>query len=763
MPPPEEAALSSISAPLRNARASAGSTGADATHAGAKGRLARGVGRVCGRIADASAPRDALPRLRHRPDLQGLRGIAVVLVVLSHAGVPWLAGGYIGVDVFLVLSGYLITSLLLHEATATGSVSLVTFYARRARRILPAATLVLVTTALVATLTLPYSRADQVLRDVLWAAFFAANVHVAAVGTDYFTADLPPSPVQHFWSLAVEEQFYVVWPVVVALVLAVGLRRHRAGAVGARRRVLLLAVLVACLCVASFAWATTSSATDPTGAYFSTPARVWELGVGALLALTGRLPSRLPFAVRVLLSWGGLAAVLAPAVTFDATTAVPGPSALLPVLGTVALLAAGAAGPGAGAGRLLSGRRLGRLGDLSYGFYLWHWPFLVLPALHVGSELRLLDKVGLVLLALAASALSYRLLEDPVRRVRSLGHRPHLALSLWPLAVTAVLGTALWCGGRIAVAAAAGSGAPVVVRAGSGTSQSTATDTEPIAAAVEQAVDQARADAPLPAVAQDLRTLAEDKWDRVESCVADQGDTSADLCPVGDVGADRTIVVLGDSHAGQWLPPVARLGQEQGWRVVPLVKYGCPAIDWPAWRSLEERPSTECSRFHDWALDQVAALRPEVVVVGSRATLELADERATAPLTSGAAALDAWQTGMGRLVERLSESAGAVRLVLDTPSLDEEPADCLSAPEATMGTCTADLPVLVSDVNARTRAAAASEGAQVVDMTRYVCAEHTCPMVVSGIAVYADDNHLSATYVDHIATAFIDSLDLPAD
>lgn len=724
----------------------------------------RVVRRVAGRVADVVAPHDALPRLARRPDLQGLRGVAVLLVVLAHADLPGLRGGFVGVDVFLVLSGYLITSLLLHEATSTGSVSLVAFYARRARRILPAATLTLVVTAFVATLTLPYVRADQVVRDVLWSTFFAANVHFGALGADYFTADLPPSPVQHFWSLAVEEQFYVVWPAVLVLVLAVGLRRDRAGAEGARRRLPLLALVVLALCAGSFAWATTQAVAHPPAAYFSTPARVWELGAGALLAFTGRLPSRLPFAARVMLSWGGLAAVLVAATTFDATTPVPGPPAALPVLGTVALLAAGAAAPGAGACRLLSNQRLSQLGDLSYAFYLWHWPFLVLPAAYVGRQLGLLSNLGLLLLALGVSALSYRLLEDPVRRVRTLGRRPHLALSLWPLAVTAVLTTALWCGGRIAAAAAGGgsitAGAHLDVSAVPVADRASRTG-DPQADAVAAAVDAAWLDAPLPSVTQDLRTLAADKWDRDESCVADQNESSAALCPVGDIDADRTLVLLGDSHAGMWLPPLDELGREQGWRVVPLLKYGCAAVDWPTWRPKEGRPATECSQFHDWAMDQVAASRPDVVVVGSRATLDLTDDGATGPSTSTYAALDAWRTGMRRLVTELSASAGTVRLVLDTPALGEEPADCLSDPGATMGTCTIDQPQLVSDVNARTGAVAAATGAGVVDMTRYVCADDRCPMVVSNTAVYADDNHLSATYVERIGDAFTDRLDLP--
>ena len=727
-----------------------------------------------------AAPRDALPRQPHRHDLQGLRGVAVLLVVLCHAGVPGLRGGYIGVDVFLVLSGYLITSLLLHEATATGSVSLVAFYARRARRILPAATLTLVATALIATLTLPYTRADQIVQDVLWATFFAANVHAAAVGTDYFTAGQPPSPVQHFWSLAVEEQFYLVWPALLVLVLAVGLRKHRAGAEGARRRMPLLALLVALACVLSYAWADRGVASDPTGIYFSTSARVWELGAGALLAMTGSLPSRLPFVLRALLAWAGLAAVVVAAVTFDDTTLMPGSAALLPVLGTVALLAAGTSGALPGAARFLAGRRLGWLGDVSYGFYLWHWPALVLPAAYVGYELGLLANLGLLLLALAVSALSSRLLENPVRRVQALGRRPDLALSLWPLAVTAVLSTALWCGGQIAVAAAGGtapasaatvqpdssmlaSAATAGAQFGTGVTAGpdalTAAEIAAAKAAVRAAADPAVADEPVPPLSQDLRTLAMDKWDRDTKCVASDDQTSAQLCPVGDLEADRTIVLLGDSHAGMWLPALEQLGREQGWRIVPLIKFGCPAVAWPLWHSGEEQTNTSCTDFHDWAVDQVAALDPDLVVAGSRAILDFANEHGTGPLEADAAA-DAWEAGLRRTLRELAPHAEQVSLVLDTPTTPEVPADCLSTSGATLGSCTTQMPAEVSELNARTEAVAREAGAHVVDMEPFVCAHGRCPLVVGSTAVYADQDHLSATYVKQVTAGFVAQLQL---
>ncbi|WP_141014897.1 acyltransferase family protein [Nocardioides sambongensis] len=242
-----------------------------------------------------------------RLDIQGLRAIAVLTVVADHAGVGPLSGGFVGVDVFFVLSGFLITSLLVREADRSGRISLLGFYARRARRILPAATLVLVATLAFAAATLSYLRVERIATDVGWSAVFLANVHFSRLGTDYFAEGLPPSPVQHYWSLAVEEQFYLVWPPLLMLVLWLTGRRaaERAGA-GERRRIEgPVAIVVAVLGVASFAWSVHLLGDNQTAAYFSSLGRAWELAVGALLAVLAARLERMPTALRWVLSGAG--------------------------------------------------------------------------------------------------------------------------------------------------------------------------------------------------------------------------------------------------------------------------------------------------------------------------------------------------------------------------------------------------------------------------------------------------------------------------
>src|SRR5436190_1041733 len=262
------------------------------------------------RSSGEMAIEEPLPRLTSRPDVQGLRAVAVLVVIGAHAGVPFLQGGFVGVDVFFVVSGYVISSLLLREVTATGRVRIGDFYARRARRILPAACLVLVATSVYAAFQLPLTRVAQVLEDVKWAALFAANIHFSQLGTDYFEQDRAVSPVQHMWSLAVEEQFYLVWPLLIVVLLALV---HR-------RRVRALTVVVAVAWAASLGWSIVLTATSPVSAYFSSLTRAWELATGALLALAGHQLPRLPVAVRHALTVVGLGAVAVAVVMFSETT-----------------------------------------------------------------------------------------------------------------------------------------------------------------------------------------------------------------------------------------------------------------------------------------------------------------------------------------------------------------------------------------------------------------------------------------------------------
>ncbi|GAB2581591.1 hypothetical protein Aab01nite_58700 [Paractinoplanes abujensis] len=368
-----------------------------------------------------AAPAAAGQAGRFRPDIEGLRAVAVVLVVLFHAGVPGVGGGYIGVDVFFVISGFLITSLMMREVRETGGLSLIDFYARRARRILPAAALVLVTTLLASYHWLGFLRGDEIAEDVAWSALFAANFRFGEAGVDYLASQDAASPVQHFWSLAVEEQFYFVWPAAIVLLIWLGFR----WAIG----YWLTAAVAASLAYSMWLGGTWS--------YFSPATRAWELGAGCLLALIAHRLDRIPHRIATAMAGVGLSLIVIAAFTFDETTPFPSYAAGLPVIATVLVLA--------GRGDSVLGRwPLVWLGRLSYSFYLWHWPVLIGAEQAYEGTLTAGTRALLVLGSLGLAVVTYFGLENPIRRNVHLRRSQVLTLSLAAWLIVTPLAVVRW-------------------------------------------------------------------------------------------------------------------------------------------------------------------------------------------------------------------------------------------------------------------------------------------------------------------------------
>jgi len=336
-----------------------------------------------------------------RADIEGLRGLAVLLVVLFHAGVPWVGGGFVGVDAFFVISGFLITGLLLRERLDTGRIRVTAFYARRVRRLLPAAAVVLVATLVASSRwTAPLDRPGVAL-DAASAALSIGNVRFALAAGDYFASVAAPSPFLHFWSLGVEEQFYLVWP---ALLLVAGrlLPWPRLGT---------FAALVA-VSGASLAAAVVLTDGAPNWAFYSLPTRAWELGLGGLLAIAAPSLAGIPSPIRSLASVLGIGALVGAAVLLDASTAFPGTAALAPTLGVAAIIL----GRGAGPSILLATAPFRWLGRISYSLYLWHWPLLVLGPLALGVDPDVGLNLALAAVAVAIATVSWAVVEEPFRR-----------------------------------------------------------------------------------------------------------------------------------------------------------------------------------------------------------------------------------------------------------------------------------------------------------------------------------------------------------
>lgn len=700
------------------------------------------------------------PRSTYRTDIQGLRAVAVLLVVLGHAGVTQFSGGYVGVDVFFVLSGFLITGLLISEAKRRRGISLANFYARRARRILPAATVVLLATLMAAYVLLGRVRTGEIARETIFAAFFAVNWTFSLDGTDYFASTLPPSPIQHYWSLAVEEQFYLIWPALVLAVLFGGSRKrkskpgtykHRPSALRWKR----LAVVMSVLAVASLTYSVVFTAQAPAAAYFSSFTRVWELAVGALLALSAAQLARVPAAVQAPLGWLGMAGIAGSAMLFTETTAFPGVAALLPVASTAVVIAAGIDGPSNGPVALLGTAPLRWLGDRSYSLYLWHWPVLVIAAAYLGYELSLFQNAVLMVLALGLTMATYTYIEHPIHTGRVVADRLG-SLLMWPASFAILSIVVLISLDAVRIVPGFAAAGPGFVQFAGSAADTTAepadedaktilpASDDPIAGAVAAAVTAAEEAIP-GALFPSLDQVRQDTYQRDvgPSCTTKIGDSTSKVCHLGPDDAEQSMVIFGDSYAGMWIPALADIADEIGWKLYYFVKTSCPSAD----VAQPQRQQTECPEWRDWAMAEIAELEPDITILSNhRSNQPLADANGNAISYRSDQHPGVWEAGLAASIETLQLSSERV-VVFSTSALsDDDPVSCLDRPDATLGECTVRISENVEQTNAANKRAVATTGAEFLDLSPWFCADGRCPMVINQMVVYYSPGHITRTY-----------------
>jgi peptidoglycan/LPS O-acetylase OafA/YrhL len=708
-----------------------------------------------------------------RPDVEGLRAIAILAVVGYHAGLPFLPGGFIGVDVFFVISGFLITGLLVTEVTRTGRVDLARFWARRARRLLPAATLVLALTALVTWWVVPAIEHGTFGLDIVASAFYVANLRFAGQATDYLSEDAAPSPVLHFWSLGVEEQFYVVWPLLLVLLAAV-LARRAAGRPSRRQVGIALAVLG----LASFAWSWWLTGVSEPWAFFGMATRAWEFAVGGLLAVGAASVARLPAPARGVLGLVGLVALVASLVLIDEELPYPGTAALWPVLATGAIIAAGTTSSGrpAGVPALLATAPARAVGRISYSWYLWHWPVLVLAAWAWG-ELSLTTSVALALASLVPAVLAYRFVENPLRHrpslVASSGASLRLGLVLSVAAAVAGLALTLLPGGGAAAA-------PVAVPAEGGGRPVAAPTTEPddlapepseTAASPSASSTPSPASSPSPTPAptrtpswpdgpitpSPQQARADLPITYENGCHLDNQTSDGAACVFGDRDSATTVVLLGDSHAAQWFPALNRIAKEQGWRLLSRTKAGCPAPDVTIWQRSFSRAYTGCDAWRDEVLSDIERRPPALVVAAGTRTESLVDRSSGARLEGTGRSGDEWIAGWDRTLSRLGEAGVPVAVLRDTPWAGVDMAACVAGNASDPSRC--DLPRSTLDSPAYdVRRAARAETATGVDLSDVLCGSKVCPATLGRYLVYRDTDHLTATFATALAPYLADRL-----
>ena len=695
---------------------------------------------------------------RARADIQALRAIAVMLVVVNHLWPSRLGGGYVGVDVFFVISGYLITMHLLREIERTDRVSLPRFYARRARRLLPAALLVSTLSLLAGLLLLPPERWQRVAQEILAATAYVENWLLSASSVDYWAKDQFATPVQHYWSLSVEEQFYLLWPVTL-LLLGWLFARRRTGRISSRRGALVAGI--AAIGGASLMLALWQTAVGRDAAYFNTFGRVWEFMLGGLIAALapaiaaryasrgGDGPLRLFRGCAQLL---GYAAIFWAALSFDDQTPFPGPWALLPAIGTALVIAAGPEMPRWSPARGLEWRPIQYLGDISYSLYLWHWPLIVFAPFVLGRTTSTLDRLLLLVLGVLLAALTKHFVEDPGRKRLFAGARPRRTLmaALASVAVMAGLtfGTGAWADHLELQRAAAIEQARASACFGADSLASDCDD--PFGPTLFPA--GGKSESPWAA-----RNAPECSEAASEEQILSGGKPSMIRCDFASSGgqdASRPLDVwlVGDSHAEHWQAAVIDLARGNSWRLTRVAYGGCPTVPVPVVHFDDHRVTPEKrASCLDWSTqlnERIKKERPDLVLVSNFAAAETLDDGTGRPQA------DQLEDGIRRSLLKWARRGTDVVVIRDTPIGGEKiGADCSAGPRGgkERGCVAPRSDVLPADPMAQAVKRLDRPRLSTISMTRYFCDDEFCSGVVGGVPVYYDTDHMAASYSRSLA------------
>ena len=542
--------------------------------------------------------------------IQALRALAASLVVLFHAKLS--PGGFIGVDIFYVISGYLITGIIIKEIGETGTFKYRNFYLRRAKRLLPASLGILALTAIFAWLVLPATVRTNLGKDVLAASLYVSNYLFAFWQNDYQNLNATPSPVIHYWSLAVEEQFYIFWPIIIFSLWKFGKRRA-------------VAVGVFTITIASFLFSLYLTNVNPIWAFYSLPTRAWELGIGALLLF---LPKNLLMSRSVsssLMVWSGALLLIASVIIFSERTPFPGYNALLPILGTAILIAGIAAWPPI-FNDLSKLRVVQWLGEISYPFYLWHWPLLVLPSTRFGRELTLTERIFFIAMTALAADLTHRLIEKPISK-RDFSPITVIRASSISTVACSLIAVIILLTDQSAISL------------GNGKSVSIAT------------------------------VMAKPKV-YLDDCHVNNGEVLSGECTYGDLSSDKTIVLYGDSHAAQWFPALEKLARENKFKLVSLTKSACPATEVKKVQ-IGAYKNADCFKWRENSIKRMKEMKPAAIILSGYQNFEV-------PKNSGSRATW-WAAGQRATFQSLRGLSPNLIYISDTPKPSRDIPNCLAS------------------------------------------------------------------------------------
>ncbi|HNP35044.1 MAG TPA: acyltransferase family protein [Woeseiaceae bacterium] len=644
--------------------------------------------------------------LSYRPDVQGLRAIAIGLVILAHSHVPGFAGGFIGVDVFFVLSGYLITGLLMNEWLSTGRIRYPRFLARRLRRLLPALLAMIFAVMLLAMLLLSSYEVRMQTGSAVYSATWMSNFFFALSEFDYFNALTAKDLFLHTWSLGVEEQFYLVWPglISIAMILAANNRRF---SVDNGRLVGFLLVIFVCSLAISIRWTQVA----PLISFYMMPSRGWQFAMGALVFISRTLsfgtlakqhPCKSSAGYTEFVGIVGLALIFGSAIVLEPSTKYPGLYALFPTIGAACVIAAGDVARSPVVGPLLRCSPLVWLGDRSYSVYLWHWPIIIFGGSY-GFSRGLAGGLMLVAVTLLVSVFSYRFIELPFWKGRYSTPVPLRTLTSSLLAMSILI---------VAV-----QGAKLGLDAETGASAGRSN--------YDPRVD-------MPAIYK--RGMRCDTW---------YSSAEVEPCFIGANDGKKTAILLGDSIGAQWISLLPEIYASPEWRVAVITKSGCAIVEQEYYYDRVGGTYDTCTEWRRNALEYLRNIRPEVIFVGSSSHYEFTAQE--------------WTDGVQSVLRTLAGATDRIVLVPGTPSLTFNGPSCIESPyefsfrlKNSERECEQVLESSASaDVTAYlAQAASKFKNVEMLDLNDLVCPNGRCAaMASSGIVVFRDERHLTNTFV----------------
>ena len=701
-----------------------------------------------------------------RTDIEGLRGISVLLVVLFHLEISVFSGGFVGVDVFFVISGYLLTSLFFNEIERNKFVNIFAFFSRRVRRLLPASVFTVFGTVLIGWLVLSPFALEELIKDAFAASTYSMNFRLVHQATDYLGSDSSPSVFQHYWSLAVEEQFYLIWPFIFAGLAKLKISREQIG--------ILMAILIAI----SFGFSIIQTEEDQIWAFFMLPTRAWEMALGALIACYKDQILLLNDKLIEVLGFIGLASILIPCVLYDDFTLYPSWRAAFPVIGTALIISCA----GSTISKILSFKLLTSIGKYSYGWYLWHWPLICIAKRYYFQQNDLFVSSVASIIAFIVAVISYKVIEKPIRELKVFSTRPKKGVVLGVLSTglsVLILLVAFHARPISTIQLSSSQNETSVSEVSSDNFSSETSDSlsapedltnsEQVPDTMNdhsqdnQEIENPTNAAPVPdtinvyllehqerltdgaqlTILPDYVSLGGPYpivYSDGQGCHVDSDGLTSPLCEYGDIDAERTMVLFGDSHAASWFPLFDQYSREKGWRLLSRTKSSCFVEDlrFPLYGTNLEY--TECS---DWKNSVVNELQENpvdlIIVVTKRKDVEVMRDMFS---------VEEWQAGLVSTLNSFRSVSSEVVLVGATPLLSNHARECVTSYPNNLDFCHGKFEdVVPSDYQALEIQSADDAQVKYLPTIDLVCTDTICPVVVGNNVIYSDREHLTNDFV----------------